>query len=590
MKKFYFLFLSILAFSLADAQVINEVDADTPGTDMAEFVEILWTPNTSLDNLSVVFFNGNGDASYAVYDLDGLTTDANGFFILANTALISGSDIDLGASNALQNGADAVALYSGDFMMGDPVTATNLLSGVVYDTNDGDDAELLAAIGGVQYNEDENMAKDTQSIQRNMDGTYTVKNITFRASNDAATCDLSLGSTDAVCDDFTVGTDTYTATVSFTGGGTSTYTVMADSGTVDLSMGDPSTDASGTITVTGVSEGTDVTITVQDGGLCDLSSMITSPTCEPSNTLPLYDGFDYTVSEDLNNQPNWTGFNGGASIAVGGPGGLTYPGLANGSQTGNHIAFQGSGQESKIEFTPVTSGTVYTSFIFQITDLSAITDLNDGGYFAALANSDSSYDLRFWVHPDTDPVGTTFDISITATTFNPTFAGSYNINESILIVMSYTPGTGEIKGWVNPTMLGGAEPTPDFSETDTDVENTMDRFVLRQDSNGETPSILFDELRIGTSFAEVTPQTLSSNDVSLEQISMYPNPTSTGEVTIASPNNDAMNVQVFDVLGKQVKNETLTNGTLNVSDLRTGIYIVRITQDNASTTKKLVIR
>ena len=88
--------------------------------------------------------------------------------------------------------------------------------------------------------------------------------------------------TSATCDAFTAGTDTYTATLDFIGGGTSTYTVVPSSGLLDLSMGDPSTDASGTITVTGISEGTDLTITVQDGGLCDLSSVITSPSCAPT--------------------------------------------------------------------------------------------------------------------------------------------------------------------------------------------------------------------------------------------------------------------------------------------------------------------
>ncbi len=405
------------------------------------------------------------------------------------------------------------------------------------------------------------------------------------------TCGLSLTNSNATCDDFTPGTDTYTATVDFTGGGDPALMVLPPAaGSLDLSMGDPSMDATGTITVNNIPEGTDITITVQDGGVCDVSAMISSPVCEPSLSLPLYEGFDYTVAEDLNNQADWTGFNGGSSIGIGGPGGLTYTGLANDSQTGNHLAFQGSGQESKIEFTGVTSGTVYASFIMQITDLSLITDLNDGGYFAALANDDSSYDLRVWVHPDTDPVGTTFDMAITATTFSPTFAGSYNINEAVLVVMSYEPGTGVIKGWVNPSSLGGAEPTPDFSETDPNIETIIDRFVLRQDSNGETPSILFDELRIGTSYAEVTPLTLSDNDFNLEQLSMYPNPTDTGMVTITSPNNDPMNVQVFDILGKQVKNENLSNNTLNVSELRAGIYIVKITQNNASTTKKLVIR
>ncbi|WP_179021705.1 T9SS type A sorting domain-containing protein [Winogradskyella forsetii] len=72
--------------------------------------------------------------------------------------------------------------------------------------------------------------------------------------------------------------------------------------------------------------------------------------------------------------------------------------------------------------------------------------------------------------------------------------------------------------------------------------------------------------------------------------SIYPNPTNTGSVSISSTNSEAINVQVFDILGKQVKNQMLTNNTLDVSNLKSGVYIVKITQNNASTTKKLVIK
>jgi hypothetical protein len=81
---------------------------------------------------------------------------------------------------------------------------------------------------------------------------------------------------------------------------------------------------------------------------------------------------------------------------------------------------------------------------------------------------------------------------------------------------------------------------------------------------------------------------VSQNEIS--QFSLYPNPTSTGEVTISSTKTGKMSVAVFDVLGKQVKNELLWNTKLNVSSLKSGVYILRITQDEATTTKKLVIK
>ena len=144
------------------------------------------------------------------------------------------------------------------------------MDAIVYGTSDADATGLLTGLGEtVQYDENLNSASDSESLQLNAAGTaYETKTPTFRLENNAAVCELSLTSTTAVCDASTTGTDTYTATVDFSGGGTSTYTVTADSGTVDLTAGDPSIDATGTITVTGVVAGTDVMISVTDGSLC----------------------------------------------------------------------------------------------------------------------------------------------------------------------------------------------------------------------------------------------------------------------------------------------------------------------------------
>lgn len=71
---------------------------------------------------------------------------------------------------------------------------------------------------------------------------------------------------------------------------------------------------------------------------------------------------------------------------------------------------------------------------------------------------------------------------------------------------------------------------------------------------------------------------------------VYPNPTSTGFVTITSSTANDMNVSVFDILGKQVINETVANNRLNVSTLNSGVYIMKISQNGATATKKLVIK
>ncbi len=177
MTKLTLILTLILVSGLASAQsvvLINEVDADTAGTDVLEFVELYGNPGVPLDGLVLVFYNGNGDVSYNAFDLDGYALDGNGFFLLGNAGVVPTPSI-IFPSNGLQNGADAVALYYDDavnFPNGTAVTTANLMDAVVYDTNDGDDANLLVLLnpGEPQLNEDGGGNKDFHSNMRCPDG------------------------------------------------------------------------------------------------------------------------------------------------------------------------------------------------------------------------------------------------------------------------------------------------------------------------------------------------------------------------------------------------------------------------------------
>lgn len=486
---------------------------------------------------------------------------------------------------------------------GCPDGTTWTLAGTVTEADEGAvSVDLSAAMGtdvfiGIQYLDDGvDGYSDWDLSNMELVSTGTCPTLGIRPVSACAGCGLGLQTENYVCLANTTGTDAVTIEIPYTGMDNTITSVSTTSGGT-IGGDDPIMTADGTITISGLSEGDAWDLTL-NGGDCDgttVSGTVPSGFCDPSLPLPLYEGFDYTVGQNLSDQVNWEGFNSGDDITIGGPGGLTYPGLAGNSQTGNHVAFDGGGAESKIEFDEVDTGSVYASFLVNVTDLSAINDTDDGGYIAALAASDSGYDVRVWVRPEViTRGGASYEVSITSLTSSTNgapFIGSYSAGDTVLIVLSYEPGTGNIKGWVNPGTLGGAEPTPDFSETDANPVSEIDRFVLRQDSPGETPFVLFDELRIGSTYAEVTPQVLSDrNNFNLDKLSIFPNPANAGYVTIASPSSDAMNVEVFDLLGKQIKRESLTNNTLDVSGLSTGLYILRITQNNASTTRKLVIK
>ncbi len=168
------------------SMVINEVDADTRGTDREEFVELFdgGTGNTSLNGLVLVLFNGDGDVSYTAFDLDTYTTGADGYFVLGSNRLM---EVDVAAweSNGLQNGPDAIAVYLGDaddFPTGTPCTLVQLLDAVVYDTDDPDDEGLLQLLhaGSPQVNENHSANSSNYSLQRMGDGSGGQQNsVTF---------------------------------------------------------------------------------------------------------------------------------------------------------------------------------------------------------------------------------------------------------------------------------------------------------------------------------------------------------------------------------------------------------------------------
>ena len=84
--------------------------------------------------------------------------------------------------------------------------------------------------------------------------------------------------------------------------------------------------------------------------------------------------------------------------------------------------------------------------------------------------------------------------------------------------------------------------------------------------------------------------TLGISDFEASNFKIYPNPTSLGYVNLKSRNGSAFDVSVYDVLGKQVIKSSVTDGKLDVSSLNTGLYIMKISQEEATVTKKLVIK
>lgn len=76
----------------------------------------------------------------------------------------------------------------------------------------------------------------------------------------------------------------------------------------------------------------------------------------------------------------------------------------------------------------------------------------------------------------------------------------------------------------------------------------------------------------------------------IEGLNIYPNPTNGDRVYITTKSNEDKQITIFDVLGKKVLQTVLSSKELNISSLSPGVYIIKIEEGDASTTRKLIIR
>ena len=73
-------------------------------------------------------------------------------------------------------------------------------------------------------------------------------------------------------------------------------------------------------------------------------------------------------------------------------------------------------------------------------------------------------------------------------------------------------------------------------------------------------------------------------------LKVYPNPVSNGKLLIETAANAERTVAIYDLLGKNVLNTTTSNSEVNVASLNAGVYIVKITEEGNTTSRKLIIR
>ena len=209
---------------------------------------------------------------------------------------------------------------------------------------------------------------------------------------------------------------------------------------------------------------------------------------------------------------------------------------------------------------------------------------NDYEYFAILKDDSFAYRARLDVAEALNGGDFTIGISTEGSTADAVWATDLSYGTTYRATVRFNQESNTSELWIDAT---ASTDTSILGLDGTDPGTTVTQFALRQSDSSLNESILIDNLIVSQTFNE----TLSSNNLSAAtDFNLYPNPTKSDFINITSTGSGAMQAAVFDILGKQVINTTVSNKRINISTLNTGIYIVKLTQGAATTTKKLIVQ
>ena len=272
------------------------------------------------------------------------------------------------------------------------------------------------------------------------------------------------------------------------------------------------------------------------------------------------------------------------------------------ASTGNRVSIiAGNSEDVNFPLTAPITGTFYYSVLVKVLDsgnLNVNTAIGDYFFGTTSVASATTTTFQARIYVKQGATATTFSVGVLNNS-GGTAAPSYSatdlpLNTTNLLVVKYDLATNTASLFVNPT-AGAVEPTATATNATgtTAAPAQIAGVVIRQAFNTATTigtgNIEIDEIKTGTTFAAVTPASLSVNQNAIAGLSIYPNPVKGGVLYIDTQANSTKNVAVFDVLGKQVINVSTASNAVNVSGLTDGVYIVKITENGNTATRKLVI-
>ena len=363
-------------------------------------------------------------------------------------------------------------------------------------------------------------------------------------------CEIQFTNIATACDVSTDDTDTYSTTINFKGSTTNIgYTITAkDSSGTDVGIvggDDPNNVESGVISITDVPEGVDYTVTIVggQGSSCNFIRNIASPRCLPSLSCPSTGSI--IITEIMQN-PDKVSDNLGEYFEV-------Y------NTTDVDIDLKGwlikvvSSENPNI--TSITSSVVVPAKGYAVLGKNADTTTNGG------VTVDYQYDSSLFL---TNAIAT---ITI-------------ECNASVFDSVTYDNGAT----FPDPNGKSMELSTNKYSYIDNDdginwAEATSKIDESSEDSDLGTPGTINDFV-------------LSVSNSSILGFATYPNPVMNQRFTLSSSSADAKEISIFNVIGKKVFTIIFFDAkkVIDVSTINPGVYILKVTENGKTATKKLVIR
>jgi hypothetical protein len=315
----------------------------------------------------------------------------------------------------------------------------------------------------------------------------------------------------------------------------------------------------------------------------------------------LVEDFDYTAG-DLLTAHGWVSHSGGTTNAIS----VTTPGLTFAGYVGSGIGLSAgvnnTGQDVNKVFTAQTSGSVYTSFLVNST-----ANTGAGEYFFMYRDeaSPNNFRARTFIIPKTGMMSIGFSFNATAAAATSTT--ELNFGETYLFVVKYTIVDGVDNDKVSLYVFKAgdnftAEPatpflgpltatrtTPGDLTTPLGADISPMEIALRQFNAAQR--ITVDGFRVKTTWDLAKDDAATGlNGLNKSSFSVYPNPVINGRLNISTSANSMKQVEIYNIIGNKMRSEETSANSIDVQELKTGLYIIKVMENNQVFTSRFTVK